>query len=172
MSIVLEEANATDVRFRHVQQEGAYGCALACIAMITGWSYRDVRKLFPDEVETSDGLSQWEILQALSWFGFALRIFGLGKYRYWPCENNGLADHSEKRHLLAMKQEGWPSLADAPYTIITVRATESNLHCVVMTQDGVVYDPFLSVPTTIDTYVEVIWAAGCYPVTSPIGVQS
>lgn len=152
---------------KHVRQEGLWGCAIACFAMITGWSYRDVKSLFPDEVEHSEGLSQWEILQALSWFGYSFRIFGVGKYRYWPHEQSaGLADHSEKRHLLALKKAGtdWPDLKDAPVLLVTVRAADNGLHCVVVKSDGTVLDPFLDHLTTLDTYIEIVWVAGIYPI--------
>lgn len=157
---------------RLVRQEGPWGCGIACIAMVTGWSYRDVSALFPDKVEQKEGLSQWELMQAFAWFGYALRIFGIGKYRFWPIEGNGLADHSDASHLRALKHRDWPTLNDAPATLVTVRAAEGGLHVVVMTSDGAVYDPILDAPTTIDTYVEVIWAAGVYPVAPRMAPES
>lgn len=149
---------------RLVKQEAPWACAIACIAMVTGWSYRSVKALFPDEVSDSEGLSQWEIMQAFAWFGYALRIFGVGKYRYVPTEASGLAGRSDKRHLIALKTRGgWPEIGDAEMSIVTVRAA-GGLHCAVVTRDGTVYDPYLDDITTLDTYDEVIWVGGIHPV--------
>lgn len=130
--------------------------------MITGWPYREVQALFPEEVEMREGLSQWEIFQALAWFGYALSIYGIGKYRFWPQVAGNLSADSVEAHLAGIVGEGWPA-CDTDVQLVSVKAAEGGQHLVVMLRDGTVLDP-LHGESKLSDYIEVIWTAGVHPI--------
>lgn len=44
------------IELKHVMQEDSHGCVIACIAIITGRSYQEIKKDFPDFEDNSKGI--------------------------------------------------------------------------------------------------------------------
>jgi hypothetical protein len=106
-----------------VRQEHPNGCGLACIAMVTGLGYGEVRdtltEFLPRERDYGEegihhGITEW----FLGRLGYAWRTLYAG-------------------HL----HDPWPPEPFAPVHIAQVRQPSGNTHYVVVTDDGTVLDP-------------------------------
>lgn len=110
-------------RPRMVMQEHPNGCGIACLAMVTGLGYAQVRdtltEFLPRERDYGEegihhGIAEW----LLGRLGYAWRTLYAG-------------------HL----HDPWPPEPFAPVHIAQVRQPSGNTHYVVVTNDGIVFDP-------------------------------
>jgi len=117
--------------------------------MVTGWSYRDVRALFPTSVAEREGLMLWEVFQTFAWFGYALRVFGQQKYAFWPeCERAAAGEPFADVHVCE---------------VVDFEGADGH-HLVVMLADGSVLDPLREQPRRLSDYHAVVYVAGVYPI--------
>lgn len=109
-----------------VRQEDPCGCLVACLAMVTGRSYGEVKQHFLQLGKTFEGerggLHELDVEQGLADFGFAYAK----KYR-WRGVN--------------LLRTQWPAPPFAPVHIVGLRVS-AGWHGVVLLQDGRVLDPF------------------------------
>ena len=128
---------------RHVQQEDALGCQIACAAMIVGCSYAEAREVI-----------------APNWSGelppgrFEVEAFI--KSRGWDVINN-------REHFYDFRRsEGdgfpWPPSPFAELHLVSVRTISVNFysHAVVMLRDGSILDPDVQEPNTMADYPLVL----------------
>jgi hypothetical protein len=141
-------------RPRHVQQDDYAGCMVACLAMVTGKSYAEVKawegfsgKNFRDP---SQGLTYHDAMQYLTDHGFATAL----RFRWLPgCKDDG--HHT---------RDPWPTAPYAPAHIISVQGSR---HAVVLLPDGAVFDPQQATPRHIGEFgVDVAYMIGVFKVQS------
>lgn len=139
------------MKISYVAQPNAYGCAIACVAMIVGKTY--------DEMET--------------WFLEA----GLTRSRMEKGLWNGIYYEALWRHGFLIKERwrndpilngpgvwGWPPEPFAPAHICCAEV-QAGSHAFVMLADGTVLDPFKLERTTIrhPDYREISSVTGVFP---------
>lgn len=111
----------------YVAQEESGGCLVACVAMVTGRTYKEVRALCADAY--NDGIHDFIADNILEHLGFAIARRWIGQPRL------------QKRFGERVDRAPWPCDPFAPAHICLVHATLGP-HAVVMLHDGVVYDPW------------------------------
>jgi hypothetical protein len=139
-------------QIQHIEQEEAMGSSLACIAMILGLTYAEVKT---ESEKHSD-----------------LRIHKYGHYRsYWQewLYRHDFADQCytpyDARTNLA--RPIWPLALWADVHICSIK-TETDTHLVLVKRDGTVYDPMRAEPSLWSEYPEVIYMSGIFDVTAHI----
>ena len=133
----------------YVQQEDANGCGVACLAMVTGQSYRDVKAWegFVGKDFRGDGMTYHDLMQYLTDHGYATAL----RFRWLPgCSDTG--HHT---------RNPWPTAPYAPAHIVSVRRGQ---HLVVLLHDGAVLDPYHPQPSKLADYDEVAWMLGVFDV--------
>lgn len=126
----------------YVPQRDKHGCVIACLAMVTGRDYWEIKTCIGVDV-TETGVPTWRWADYLGSTGYLLAprsMSGLHK-GLWPC--SAFADV----HLCTVKVD-----KDAKYT-----------HLVVVLRDGTVLDPDIPGPRTLDDYVRVYGICGVWP---------
>lgn len=133
-----------------IRQKDPYGCALACLAMVTGKAYEEVRAAFVGHdfgVSTRElrtgGISYVAVDGYLSDHGYAVRRLA----RYDP--------------VLNLHRDPWPVEPFAPVHVCEVITSMG--HSVVMLADGTVLDPNREEPGRLSDYAAVNYVAGVYP---------
>lgn len=110
---------------RYIAQEESDGCLVACVAMVTGRTYREIRAMCDVGYDggRGRGINEYIADDILGELGFAV----MRRYK----------------HQLRFGRDRieWPGLPFAPVHIAYVSATQGP-HAVVVLGDGVVYDPF------------------------------
>ncbi|MCJ2102421.1 hypothetical protein [Methylobacterium sp. E-046] len=128
----------------HVRQEEAFGCAVACCAMIQGVSYAKARASFgpPGRGFTRD---VWQ--EYLARHGFAVR-------------------HLHRiDHLARVEREVWPLSPWADVHLCSVDAGHGmGSHLVVLLRDGTVLDPATDAPRRLADYASVAYMAAVYAI--------
>jgi hypothetical protein len=120
-----------------VPQEDSRGCCVACIAMVTGKTYQEVKAWF--EMDFNDrGTSQHGIEEYLVEHGYTWARKTL--YRH----NN-------------QQRTPWPPEPFADVHICEVAGTSS--HAVVLLRDGTVLDPLTPEPKRLTDYEKVYYVA-------------
>lgn len=128
----------------HVRQEEAYGCAIACCAMVRGVSYAEVAATFgsPDRGFTHD---VWQ--EYLARHGFALQHL----YRV--------------DQLTRASRKTWPLPPWADLHVCSVDAGRGfGSHLVVLLGDGTVLDPATDAARRLDDYAGVAFMVAVYNV--------
>ena len=134
----------------HVRQKHAWGCGIACLAMVTGDSYDDIYALVRSYIEGCEdsrkGIHEYHLRDYLNLRGFA--------YQQVP-------------HFSALeniKREPWPPKPWAPVHIVQVFA--GSYHFVVMDEVGRVFDPNAEVRTRLDhpDYRDIYYVLGLWKV--------
>jgi hypothetical protein len=131
-----------------VGQEDSHGCLVACLAMVTGTAYKDVRQWFIDGGQVFHGVGggtiHFYVEQFLSEHGYASML----KYRHVQPGNR--------------PRDTWPLPPFAPAHIVGVNG--AGRHGVVLTSDGVVLDPENRSPRHLSDYQEVGYMIGIWNV--------
>ncbi len=136
-------------RIQHVVQQERMGCGVACVAMLSGKTYQQVRALFdPDHPKrdfVNSGLNDLVMPQLLRAAGLA----GVITYPYNP--------------LTGERRTEWP-LLPAGDAIFCVQS-DQGAHYVVRDKFGVVYDPALmKTKQSLDRYAEVFYYIEIFPI--------
>lgn len=107
-----------------VQQKDRFGCVVACIAMITGRSYEEIKAMFPNKDFSKSGIAiDFEGNSYLNEHGYLTRII-------FPT----IGYNQQKRF-------AWIR-PFAPVHIVRVISESGNSHAVVMDMYGDITDPF------------------------------
>jgi hypothetical protein len=117
----------------HVLQEDAYGCGLACIAMVTGQTYQAV---LADFTYRDHGITDWSLRDYLGDKGYAT----IWKH---PC-----------RMSTNTMRENWPPALWADVHIAQVYLPAGG-HFIVVLRDGTVLDPATTQPRRWEDYPNV-----------------
>lgn len=128
----------------HVRQEEAFGCAIACCAMVRGVSYAEVRATLgaPGRGFTRDVWHEY-----LARHGFAIQHL----YRI--------------DQLARSEREVWPLAPWADVHLCSVDAGHGmGSHLVVLLRDGTVLDPATEVARRLADYTDVAYMAAVYAV--------
>lgn len=144
-------------RIAHVRQEDAYGCGVACLAMITGTPYREVRAWFRERA-WQNARHDGRVLE-----GAARETVEPHDFTRWGLDHfvmeHYLAEHGyATARLFAMAwpdgpRPVWPPAPFAPAHLAQVR-TPIGGHYVVWLPDGRVLDPAAG-ETTLGTFREI-----------------
>lgn len=133
--------------FRWVRQEDRCGCGIACLAMITGQSYHEVKSAWPTDWDfQEDGILIDDAMQYLGDRGIPYDR----RYRF------ALGRNRVGRQQL---REGWPQVF-APIHIISVNGSR---HDVVLLADGTVFDPMSEQSRHLVDCGEVSVMLGAWP---------
>jgi hypothetical protein len=135
----------------YVAQPNGYGCAIACMAMITARTYDEMESWLVEHglarSRMVNGLHSEMWTQVLGDLGFANR-------RMWQTDT-----------LTNVRRLAWPPVPFATVHIAATRVGEGS-HAVVVLADGAVLDPYKRERTTLThtDYLEVSSVTGFYPV--------
>ncbi len=138
-----------DATVHWVGQEDASGCVAACIAMVCGKSYAEVKAELGSRNLHNDGLPYTLCDLLLAYAGFSVqRIYG-------------------------REGSAWPPQPWAPIHLLAARGGVE--HLVVMLADGTILDPADPAPRSVDDYLSggkdgyfgVSWVAGIFPCAPP-----
>lgn len=115
-------------KVEYVAQPNNYGCAIACLAMVLGYSYKEMEAWLEKE-----GLTAERRAQGISDFVYRDVIYrhGLGTVHFYRYDL-----------LLQKDREPWPPIPFAPVHICCVEVEGGFHHAVVMLQDGTILDPY------------------------------
>jgi hypothetical protein len=125
-----------------VEQQDPYGCALACLAMITGASYREI-KAEVDRLPNSGHSGDWN-REGIDWMTADQILIRHGFYaqRMFVGQSCRRVRDNPADPLRYVAIEGaWPPEPWAPIHLADVMQPSRNGHSVVMRGDGVVLDP-------------------------------
>ncbi len=133
-----------------VRQEDTNGCGIACLAMITGKTYLEVR----DELVYYDGsgLANHIIDEYLADHGYAVAR----KFE---------ASHWQQKKYGRTTREQWPVEPFADVHLCQVETWSDTNHFVVMLRDGTILDPYNEHIHSLDAYKDVWNIAGIVKVT-------
>lgn len=106
-----------------VVQEDSHGCGIACLAMATGHSYKDVRDWFEGKDFGSDGLSYFCMDAYLIEHGYAIAR----KYKHLPGKE--------------IDRANWPPNPFAEVHVCGMRTCAKTNHYIIMLGDGSLIDP-------------------------------
>jgi hypothetical protein len=127
-----------------VGQEDSNGCSLACLAMILGKSYQEIKADFL--YFENKGVSFFSYDHYLAENGFAVAR----KYRHYQIRRE--------------EREIWPVEPFADVHICTVRIDPDFHHTVILLKDGLVLDPLTQEKRTLADYSEIDNIAGVYKI--------
>ncbi|WP_426315536.1 hypothetical protein ACN9MF_11485 [Methylobacterium fujisawaense] len=130
----------------HVRQQEAYGCAIACCAMVRGVSYAEVRATFG---EPGRGFTHDVWQEYLARHGFAVQHL----YRI--------------DQLTCAEREVWPLTPWADVHVCSVDAGHGmGSHLIILLRDGTVLDPATHAARRLADYTSVAFMAAVYAVGS------
>lgn len=145
------------VNIRHVAQAEPYGCGVACLAMLAGWSYAEARRRYvaiygekrAAVLQTGAGVTYVEVDTVLA------EAAGLAVARQWK----PWADNPTRKP--------WPCLPWADAHLVQVMVPSGG-HFVVLLRDGSVLDPARGPePVRLEAYADVQFVAAVVPVGLP-----
>jgi hypothetical protein len=137
---------------RWVKQDDPCGCALACLAMVTGQTYADVRAAWPDGFNfRTGGITHEDVTHYLGdrFIPYQLR------YRFELGRNGVGLDGKDERVIRA----DWPQ----PFAPVHILGMGSGRHDVVLLADGTVLDPMQEAPRHLRDIGEVAFMIGVWP---------
>lgn len=150
MSDLSEPARANaDKNVRFVAQEDENGCSLACIAMITGLTYAEVKAAFPTFCNCC-GTHEDPVIEFLADSGYALAF----KHEWLTVQRRN--------------REEWPVRPFADVHLVKVKVKEECPlnHHVIMLGDGTVLDPETDgSPRRLSDYLKIFSIAGVSTLT-------
>lgn len=137
---------------RYVSQKSDWDCVIACLAMVTDKTYDEVHKNFTGYCEVNgdgrgivnDGIGDEAFYDYLSEHGFVYSVF---QEEYTP-------SHEKRTH--------WPIPPFAPVHVVGVKV-DGIEHSVVMTWNGIVYDPEDMAKVGLWEYESVNEIVGIWP---------
>jgi hypothetical protein len=133
------------VGYYFVPQEDPNGCAIACVAMVMNWAYRDVRTALGLAFCNHCGVTD-ELLDGL-----------LANHRY------AIARKFMWDPMTRAPRESWPPKPFAPIHIAKVRRSDAAplAHAVIMLDNGAILDPETNgSPLELSDYWKVISVTG------------
>lgn len=130
-----------------VRQEDAFGCGVACMAMLMGCSYAEAKArycaIYPNrEALTTSGITGWEVDAVTAAYGLA-RARGWK----WVAESRGLP---------------WPPPPSAFADLVMV-VLPAGAHFIVRLPDGRVLDPARPGVWTLDDFADVMEVCAIVP---------
>lgn len=135
------------MNIRHVRQEDPYGCGLACLAMLTEQTYRQVQAAFAGH---DRGIIDWAVQAYLADNGYAVAW----KYPNRIYNNQMRAD--------------WPPALWADVHIAQVQMPAGS-HFIVVLRDGSVLDPATDAPRRWSDYGAVNSIGAVYRIAADPG---
>lgn len=129
-----------------VRQEDPNGCLVACMAMIAGLSYQDVRALFPRVAQ--GGLTHYAFMDFLARHDFAYQfLFKFDQTNY-------------------AVRDDWPRApwADAHICGVDAGRGGESSHGVVLLRDGTILDPMADAPRRMSDYPKCGYMCGIFDV--------
>ena len=134
---------------KRVAQEDADGCAIACVAMVLGWTYQEARGYLriaaEDDAGVLHGIHSGVVQEALAQHGWMCRVH----YRHNSVTKSDRAE--------------WPPPPFAPVHIAFVNVP-NNHHAVVVTATGDVLDPNSTARTRLTDFSKVDQVIGFWKV--------
>lgn len=130
----------------HVRQEEPFGCGIACVAMVAGTTYAEVRALLGDWwTGRTRGMTHYVVFELLSHLGFAcINSWHTNQLNYRP-------------------REPWPPEPLADVHIVMVNVSGGS-HFVVWLRDGTVWDPDRAGPQSLSDYPPPSQVIGIIPI--------
>ena len=105
-----------------VVQKDKYGCFIACIAMVTGKSYDEIKSMFPFDINENRGADEFTQRSLLFELGYISQTF-----------YETIAHTQKKRE--------WPMKPFASWHIVSVITKANTPHVVFMDKNGLLIDP-------------------------------
>lgn len=142
----------TDIRW--VKQEDDKGCIIACLAMLTGKTYAEIKKSFPD-LHDRGGLDFRHTETFLFEHGYAYQCI----YRWMPPGNT--------------ERTPWPAQpwADVHLVVVTMHRMHTS-HSVVLLRDGTVLDPLTPEPKKLSDYQSIDCMRAVYALSQATGCDT
>ena len=131
---------------RYVKQKDPYGCAIACLAMVTGYPYEYVRDYYSGKDFKKEGLSFHTDVEFLTDNGFSVN------WKYKTYQSKGINGTRKE----------WPPRLWADIHIVSVITHNNRPHAIVMKKDGTIFDPNNSGHMSLNSYKEVSQVIGVY----------
>jgi len=128
---------------RYIKQKDKYGCAIACLAMVTGVSYDEILSMFPKGLPDRGISTEFQGRSILFEHGFLSMTF----YK--------TISHTQEEN----KEFGKPI---APIHIISVITNADTSHAVVMDDKGNIYDPFIEGVYKLSNYKKLVSITGVW----------
>ena len=133
------------ISINHVRQSDRYGCSCACLAMVLGLSYGEVRQMLGDLSAHGRSHHVWEEVLCRNFISIQ------GYFKFDPLKNK--------------PRDVWPMPLWADVHICSVDAgLGEGTHCVVVFRNGVVFDPLKDSPTKWEDYSGVSRMVGLFDV--------
>lgn len=159
-------ASAPPPQLTWVKQEDVMGCVPACLAMLTGKTYKEVANfLIPklgwwDGAEYRIGISNFSE-HGVEMIGQGLRFLTDNGYAVQQKNSSAYANYDQVAN--------WPPAPWAPAHLCMVSTSQS--HAVVMLADGTVLDPLSPEPRRLSDYSAVQVVIGVFRVAAPSVAQ-
>ncbi len=131
----------------HIRQQDENGCMVACLAMVTGQTYEQVRDdalAMGKTLGTGGGLIEHDLISYLTDRGYAVGR----KYKWFG---------------MNVQRDKWPADPFAPVHICAVNGP--GRHGVVLLADGRVFDPMFDEPRQFSDYADVAYMLGVWNVS-------
>lgn len=111
------------MNINYIRQEDKYGCALACMAMILGISYKEIKNMWPEKYGTHEGVA--DFMQASFLF------------------TKGYLNHTEYKTEAHTQRKRKPSEWIKPFAPMHIVSaiTSNGPHALLWMSDRRVYDP-------------------------------
>lgn len=132
-------------KIKFVKQEDRKGCVAACLAMITGKTYKQVTGDFENDF-SADGLTSDDMISYLSDHGYSVIKKSVETTTHKDFAREELLRPFAPMHILTVQ---W--YAEGRYT-----------HVVVMDADGKIYDPYETPEEEVRTAYQIIEIFGIY----------
>lgn len=142
------------MNIQHIVQEDPSGCLIACLAMVRGVDYYEVKAEFYGDFE-NEGIAIGKAMDYLADYGYSII------YR---------RSHSTHHPKLGHKYMTEP-FADVHIVEVKDFADTNHSHGVVMLKDGTIYNPRKNGVDSLEPYYEVISCVGIWhPATANLFV--
>ena len=132
--------------FEPILQKDSHGCAVACIAMVSGYSYEYVRQYYSGKDFTKAGITFFDYAEFFVDHGISCNW----KWPSWQAKG------------LNLKRETWPPKLWADLNLVIVMTKNDMSHVVVVKKDGSIFDPNRGDVKSFDAYREVSQVIGIY----------
>jgi len=130
----------------HISQKDSHGCAVACMAMVSGHSYDYVRDFYSAKDFSKAGLTHFDYVEFFVEHGISINW-------KWP---------GYQAKGLNKKRDPWPCKLWAEINIVKVMTLAQTSHAIVVLKDGTVFDPLDPLIPTLSAYKEITQIIGIY----------